>query len=226
MKLQERSYSSKTLRPKPAIYQEDDGSLIVIATSWGQTEHANRALEEIVKYVNAARSDVEVTSPFEFLTSLSDEVNYLRIALHIANDLLYRGQNRVEYLAGVEVVALLNRGSQIAWAQVGSPNLLIQRKNQSLQPLSVSLDLSSEMSTEGEMLPPLPSHLLGLDPTCHVQCGHSRVESGDQLVLMASSTIAPSLWAQDAKTDFGTITQRMIQEAPNAPFWMGLIQVD
>jgi len=31
---------------------------------------------------------------------------------------------------------------------------------------------------------------------------------------------------KDAKTDFGTITQRMIQDNPEMPFWLGLIQVD
>lgn len=226
MILQERSYSTKILRPKPVIHKEEDGSLIVIATSWGDTEHASRVVDEVVKYVNAAKSDVEVTSPFEFLTCLSDEVNYLRIALHIANDLLYRGENRREYFSGVEVLALLNRGSQVAWAQVGNPSLLIQRRGQSLQPLSISMDLSSEMATVGDALAPLPSQLLGLDPSCNVQCGSTRTQEGDQLLLTAGSSIAPSLWMKDAKTDFATITQRMIQGNPDAPFWMGLIQVD
>ncbi|WII70629.1 hypothetical protein QJS83_09180 [Bdellovibrio sp. 22V] len=227
MKLQERSYSTKIMRPKPAIHQEDDGSLIVIATSWGQPEHAQRAMDEVVKYVNAAKSDVEVTSPFEFLTCLSDEVNYVRTGMLIANDILYRGENKMEYFSGVEILALFKRGQQVAWGQVGCPSLFIQRKNQSLQPLSIGLDLSSELPVDSEALPPLPAQLLGLDPTCYVQCGHTHVQDGDQLVLLASSSVASSLWVHSGQAaELSTITNRMIQESPESPFWLGLVQMN
>jgi hypothetical protein len=112
MKLQERSYSTKIMRPKPLVHSEEDGSLVVIATSWGQPEHSQRAIEEVVKYVNAAKADVEVTSPFEFLTCLTDEVNYVRTGLLIANDALYRGENKNQYFSGVEILVLFRRGSQ------------------------------------------------------------------------------------------------------------------
>lgn len=225
MKISERSYSTKVLRPKPLIHQEDDGSFLVMATSWGHPEHAQLALEEVVKYISAAKSDVEVTSPFEFLTCLTDEVNYVRTGILIANDMLYRGQNRTEYQSGVEIMALFKRGSQVAWAQVGSPSLLIQRKNQGLQPLSVIPDLSSELSSAQQTLAPLPSQLLGLDRTCYVQCGHTHVGSEDQLVLLASSVMATSLWnKENHDVDLGLITKRMIQENPESPFWLGLIR--
>lgn len=223
MNLQERSYSTKVLRPKPLIHKEDDGSLIVIATSWGQPEHAQRAMDEVVKYVSAAKADVEVTSPFEFLSCLSDEVNYVRTGILLANDMLYRGENRAEYFSGVEIMAIFRRGNQVAWAHVGCPSLLIQRQNQGLQPLSVGLDLSSE-SLEG--LPPLPAQLLGLEPTCYVQCGHTSIAIGDQLVLLASPKIANTLWQKESTSvDLGNITTSMIQENPESPFWLGLIQI-
>lgn len=227
MKLQERSYSTKILRPKPFIHMEEDGSLIVLATSWGQPEHGQRVLEEIVKYVNAAKSDVEVTSPFEFLTCLTDEVNYVRTGVLIANDILYRGENKTEYFSGVEVLVLFKKGSQIAWAQVGCPSLFIQRENQSLQPLSMGLDLSSELFDSHEAQAPLPSQLLGLDPTCYVQCGHTHVTSGDHLVLLASSSIATSLWEKRSyDINMESITRSMIQDHPESPFWLGLVQLN
>ena len=225
MKIQERSYSTKILRPKPLIHREDDGSLIVVATSWGQPEHAQRALDEVVKYVGAAKADVEVTSPFEFLTCLTDEVNYVRTGILIANDLLYRGENRTEYFSGVELMAIFKRGSQLAWAHVGCPSLFIQRRNQRLQPLSVGLDLSSE--SESSQLPPLPAQLLGLDPTCYIQCGHTAVQTGDRLVLLASSRVATTLWTREGNTlDMSAVTTGMIQESPDSPFWLGLIDVE
>lgn len=225
MKMAERSYSTKILRPKPFVHREEDGSLIVVATSWGQPEHAQRALDEVVKYVIAAKSDVEVTSPFEFLTCLTDEVNYVRIGMLIANEVLYRGENKLEYVSGVELVVLFRRGAQLAWAQVGCPSVFIQRQNKSLQPLAMGLDLSTEIS-EGDGLPPLPAQLLGLDPTCYVQCGHTHVTDEDQLVLLAGASVAPSLWSQSlATTDINSITKKMIQEDPEVPFWLGVIQL-
>lgn len=226
MKLQMRSYSTKMMRPKPVIHEEDDGSLIVIATSWGQPEHAHRVAEEVSKYVGAAKSDVEVTSPFEFLTSLSDETNYLKIAIQIANEQLYRGENKLEYFSGVEVLALFYRGSQLAWAHVGQPNILIQRKKIPLQPLSMGLDLSSEIVAGSATMAPLPAELIGLDPTCYIRCGSTRVEIGDRLALLASSKLAPSLWSHEEEADFSAVANRVIQEAPDAPFWLGLVDID
>lgn len=229
MKLQERSYSTKILRPKPFIHREEDGSLIVLATSWGQPEHGQRVLEEVVKYVSAAKSDVEVTSPFEFLTCLTDEVNYVRTGVLIANDILYRGENKTEYISGVEVLVLLKKGSQIAWAQVGCPSLFIQRENQSLQPLSIGFDLSSEFidsAHQTQTQAPLPAQLLGLDPTCYVQCGHTYIKPVDQLVLLASSAIPSPLWEKHSRhTDMESITRSMIQDNPESPFWLGIVQM-
>lgn len=224
MRLKERSYSTKVLRPKPQIHLDEEGGLVVITTSWGQPEHANRVLEEVVKYVSAAKADVEVTSPYEFLTCLTDEVNYVRTAVLIANEMLYRGENRNEYFSGVEVLVLFQRGTQLAWAQVGCPSIFIQRKNQNLQPLAVGLDLASEMRHDG-MLPPLPAQLLGLDPTCNIGCGHTSVTPGDQLILLASSSVASSLWLKTSdSTDIAEITGKMLQEDPDSPFWLGLVE--
>src|SRR4051812_29355671 len=124
MKLVERSYSSKIFRPRPLVHAEQDGSLVIITTSWGVPEHAARVNDEILKYVQAARADVEVTSPFEFLSCLSDEANCLRVATMICNERFYRSDNRSDYNAGVELLVLAREGSHLSYAQVGSPNLL------------------------------------------------------------------------------------------------------
>lgn len=226
MKLQERSYSTRMLRPRPILHTEDDGSLIVVATTWGQPEHGQRAVDEVVKYVNAAKADVEVTSPFEFLACLPDEANYVRTALLIANDMLYRGENRMEYFSGVEILALFRRGNMLAWAQVGNPSIFAQRKSQRLQPLSVGLDLSRELNSESETLPPMPTQMLGVENSCSIQCGHTRLQEGEQVVLLASSVIAPSLLTRPSGNfSLSEITQKMIQENPEAPFWLGLIDL-
>ena len=223
----ERSYSTKILRPKPIFHIDEEGSFIVVVTTWGLPEHGQRAIEEVVKYVNSARSDVEVTSPFEFLTCLSDEVNCLRTGMLIANDFLFRGENRKEYFSGIEICALLQKDNQIAWAQVGGPSLLLQRSGLSLQPISVSQDLASELASEGLLLAPLPSQLLGVDASCNIHCGDLRVSPGDELILVSNHQLPSVLWLDGLeKKDFVSYTKQIIEGSPETPFWLGLIDVD
>ena len=227
MKMQERSYSGKIIRPKPIIRHDEEGSLIVVATAWGQADHGEKAVEEVVKYVNAAKADVEVTSPFEFLSCLPDEVNYVRTAIHIANDALYRGDNRREYFTGVEILAMFQRGNMLAWAHVGAPSILLQRHGKSLQPIAIGMDHTGDLQEDYSVLPPLPSQLIGLDPTCDIHCGHMSVTSGDQVVLLGSSTIAQSLWTRSrGAMALGDVTNAMIQENPEAPFWLGIVEIE
>ena len=226
MKIKERCYSTKVIRPRPLLHLEPDGSLLVVTNSWGQPEQAQNAMNEVVKYINGAKSDVEVTSPFEFLTCLSDEVNYARTGILVANEMLYRGSNRNQYFSGVEILTLSRRGNQVAWAQVGSPNIYLQRNQRRLQPLSVCQDLSSEIEEEGGSLPPLPGQLMGLEMSCNVQCGSTVVRSGDQLILLSSSCITSALWSKDsAKLDLAEVTKLMIQESPDSPFWLGIVEL-
>lgn len=225
MRLQERSYSSKVFRPKPHIHIEGDGKLMIVATSWGQPEHAQLAAEEVAKYVTAARGDVEVTSPFEFMTSISDEANHLRIGLQIANDVLYRGENKAEYMSGIEILAMSRKESQIAWAQVGAPHLLLRRPGRPLVPLATCFDHSFELALRGQRSAPLPSRLLGVDPTCNVVCGDLLAGDDDLLVLLSSSVLPQSLWSAQGPLDVQNLTAHFIRENAESPFWLGLVDL-
>lgn len=227
MRIEERSYSSKLYRPRPAIYTEPDGSFLVISTSWGDPEDAQKVNDDIAKYVQASKADVEVTSPFEFLTSLTMEANYLRIAALISNEQLYRGNNKNEYVAGVETLILLHKGSQMAYAQVGTPHLLIQKDGQPLSPVSVSYEASLEMSgAENSILPPLPQTLLGLNMNLNIRSGDFKVDEGDRLVLYAGSHWPDSLWNSTQASNLQQWTQKMVQRNPEAPFWLGVVRLE
>lgn len=227
MKLEERSYSTKMHRPRPAIYIEPDGSFIIVSTSWGSPEHAQKVNDDISKYVQAAKADVEVTSPFEFLTTLTNEANYLRIASLISNEQLYRSANKTEYLAGVETLILFHKGSQMAYAQVGAPHLLIQKTGRPLVPVSVGFEASFEMSgPDNTILPPLPQSLLGVDASLNIRCGDLRVDEGDRLVLYAGSFWPESLWSSAQMASLPQLTQKMVQQNPEAPFWLGIVDLE
>ena len=95
-----------------------------------------------------------------------------------------------------------------------------------MQPLSIGLDLSSEIEGVDTELPPLPSQLLGTDPTCLIQCGHTKINSEDQLILLSSGQIAPTLWESSGEIDFNVVAQKMIQQTPEMPFWLGVVQFE
>ncbi len=225
MKIEERSYNSKLIRPKPVVYSEND--LIVIATSWGQGNHAQKVVDEVSKYIDVAKADVEVTSPFEFLSCLPDEVNYLRTAIQIANEGLYRSENRGEYESGVELTVLYKKRSQIAWAQVGAPAIMLKRGSIPLQPLSAPIDLSMELSPDENFLSPLPSQLLGLEPTCDIKVGHFNSRPKDQVILLSCSRLPRALWSvKSSILTLPELTSCLVQGQEEQPFWLGIVDLD
>ncbi|WP_413289940.1 hypothetical protein [Bdellovibrio sp. HCB337] len=227
MRLVERSYSTKLHRPRPAIYTEPDGSFVIISTSWGNPEDGQKVNDDIAKYIQAAKADVEVTSPFEFLTALTNEANYLRIASLISNEQIYRSANKNEYISGVETLVLLHKGSQMAYAQVGAPHLLIQKPGRPLAPVAIGYEASLEMSgVENQILAPLPQTMLGIDASLNIRCGDFHVDEGDRLVLYAGSFWPDSLWTSSQANNLQQLTQKMVQQNPEAPFWLGVVDLE
>jgi hypothetical protein len=225
MNLKHRSYGGKVFRPTPFIHE--DNNLLVVASCWGPGDQTPTVVNEVVKYVTAAMGDVEVTSPFEYLTCLSDQANYLRIATLLANDLVFRGENRNEFVSGYELTVLLKSDKQLSWAQVGGPHILVGRQHRSLMPLTCQLDASNEMDSK-LALPPMPVRLLGLEASCQIDCGDVKFNPGDQLVIAAASRLPKSIFLENdpAKLNLEKVTKWMIQESPESPFWLGLLDLD
>jgi hypothetical protein len=223
MKIKQRSYGGKIFRPKPIIHEEEN--FLVFASCWGVGDNTQRMVDEIVKYVTAATSDVEVTSPFEYITCLSRQANILRIATLLANDFVYRGENRGEYTSGYEVVTLLKEGTQLTWAHAGGPNLLIKKGKRPLLPLVTQYDLSTDMSGAKEMMPPLPTNLLGIDTSCQIICGDMLIGDNDQVVLASASTLPSAFWgkSKSASLNLEKITEMMTADDPDSPFWIATI---
>ncbi len=224
MKLEERSYSAKNLRPRPTIYAEPDGSLLIISTSWADPGLASKVNEDIAKYVQAAAADVEVTSPFEFMTCLSDEANYLRVATLISNESLYRSENRGEYTAGLETLILYRKENKIAFAQVGAPYLLIEKAGFGLAPIATSYEACFEL---GQLFAPLPRELMGIDSSLNIRCGDFRIEAGDRLILYSGAFWPEAIWnGTSAGGSLLQMTQNIIRKNPESPLWIGLVDFE
>jgi hypothetical protein len=219
VKIQERNYSTSVIKPRPVVFQSPDLNMIVVMTSWGESNFKDRIFEEIQKFVFAAEGDVEVTSPFEMNTYLSRDCNFLRMCTLLINDLVYRGENRDSYKSCYELTILYKKDRKLSWVQVGTPNLFLF--NDRLIPLSVAVPLSQSESA-GALA--LPQQYLGTEMHCHFQLGEITVDSSQKVLLFSESCLYKDIWALPA-TDFTMdhLLKSQIQLDPDSPFWMAMI---
>lgn len=222
----ERSYSGKLFRPTPEVFIEEDGSFGVIATPWGSRQGAKKVIELLKDYILSSRHDMEATSPFQKLSCLSPLANNLRVAIMLANDSLYREDNKAEYTTGVEVLVFANSKQELAFAQVGSPHFLLARKGLPWIPLSVQIDLSTEMSQPPDLLPPLPQNLLGLHTTSNMNISSFKTQAGDRLILLSHSVISHPLYTLPFEdSNIESVSATLSKQYPDLPFWLGMFDI-
>ena len=166
---------------------------------------------------------MEVTSPFQKLSCLTPLANNLRAGLMLANDSLYREENKSEYTVGVEVLVFARNQCELAFAQVGSPNLLLARPGLPILPLSVQIDLSTELSLPPDMLPPVPQNMLGLHATTNLNVASFKTQKLDRLILLSHSVVAHPLFAVSSEAaGLESISIALAQKYPELPFWLGI----
>lgn len=227
MAFTDRSYSGRLFRPTPEVHIEDDGSLGVIATPWGGRQGAKKVIDLMRDYVQSARQDMEATSPFQKLSCLSPLANNLRVGIMLANDALYREDNKNEYTSGVEVLAFAHANNELAFAQVGMPHFLLARKGLPWIPLSVQIDLSTELSHPPEVLPPLPQNLLGLHTTSNMNIASFKTQPGDRLIFLSHSVVSHPLYMHGYDdSNLEKVSSTLSKQYPDLPFWLGVFNLD
>lgn len=224
MDIEDRSYNGRSFRPRPEIHLEDNGQLLIVATPWGSRAAAKRVIDCIRDFYLSARNDQEVTSPFQVLTCLSPAANNLRVAIMLANDTLYREDNKNEYQSGVELFVASRVDQEFVWAQVGQPHILLKRTHQPPLSLGGNLDLSMNLS-EKEVYAPLPQNILGLASTSNFAVNFFRPQKGDQLLLLSRSRVAPEVYGQ-SQFSLDKLSDSLVKDSEEMPFWMGLVKVD
>lgn len=223
MKFLEQLYRTKTRLPQPEHFIEPDGSFGVIVSCWGQENSAAKAVEHLIQLKNVYAQDRERTSPFAFLESLSYETNRLRQNLMHLNDFLYSQDNKNEYKNGYEVFVFSRTGQEWAWAQVGGPNLILNRAHAATL-LQASPTAESRFGFSKD---PLPGQLLGLHPTTPVSCGSIRTEQSDEIIfyigeLNISCIDEKFLQTQDLKFRMQAIAKRQ----QNKAFWLASLNYE
>lgn len=226
MSFEQRSYSSKVFRPTPEVHIEDDGSFGVVATPWGGRSGAKKVIDTLTDFILSAKQDMEATSPFQKLSCISPLANSLRAGIMLANDIIYREENKSDYISGVEVLVFSHAHGELAFAQVGYPHLYLARRGLPWIPLSVQIDLSTELSRPPEILPPLPQNLIGLHNTTNMNISSFKTQPGDRLIFLSHSVTAHAIYSLSSEhASIDKITETLSQHHPELPFWLGLLEI-
>ncbi len=221
MRLTERSFNTKLMRPKPMIYQDEGGDFILIMTPWGSAEDCQKVMDYVVQFLLTAKQDAELTTPFQNILNLSDEANDLRVATLMANDYVFRNTNQGGYNLIVETLFLSQHQNHVAWCQMGCPHLIV-KKNQGLaQPISLFPEFNSDLLNF-----PLPQQFVGSEPTIAPRCGDLYLDKQDEIILLSSSVVPQELWNLDSSNGLEDWTQQMVQKDGSQPFWLGRLELD
>ena len=224
MKIVERSFSGRYSRPRPILREEFNGELFLVATVWGNTAVGQQVIDDMTKYMSAAKGDVEVTSPFEFLPCYTSEGNALRVATLLANEQVCKGENKTSYASLIEVVAIWKNENKISWVQCGGPQILMKKPGRDLYPLSVTVDNSLEIFGANKEMSPMPTNGLGVDDVCNLNVGSCVFEEGDHVLLLSSVKTPRDLWQiTDSDLDLAKIVKKISPQMEEQPFWLGLI---
>ena len=244
MKLTERSFSTKLIRPRPSSHLSSNKELIAILTEWGgHSINSKNIFDELESQYNFLSTDKESTQPFPKLISISLIENNMRSSLVQANQTLFQKINYEEYRTGFELFYATTQGHMCTVIQIGQPMMIIDRPNHILHYVGGSADRWSfsysqktapdsplntpadPASTHTNIPPPLPGQLLGVynDIAFHPFC--FRFSSEDRLILLSRHNI-PSSWftIKRKDRDLNTLSELAVKENPDIPFWIGIIE--
>ncbi|RYZ64160.1 MAG: hypothetical protein EOP05_22475 [Proteobacteria bacterium] len=222
----ERPFSGRTFRPRPEIHLDTDSKTLIIATPWGPREAARKVINRMTDYLALAREDSEATSVFQKMSCLSTSANRLRTATLLANETLFREDNREEYRSGVEIFAGILEEDEFVWLQSGNPQILLSRVGKKLLPLGSQIDLSFDFSEGNEILSGLPSQLMGLDSSLNLSINSFRAHAGDKLALISHSHLPEGIFAiQRDQISVDGLSRAVAAATPNHAFWVGVLQI-
>lgn len=226
MMFSERPYSGKSFRPRPEISLDPQAKTLIVATPWGPRAAAKKVIDRMTDYLALAREDKEATSPFPRLSCLSNQANSLRIAALLANEVLYREDNRTEYKAGVELFAATFEDDEFVFIQAGNPQVLLGRADRTLLPLGSQIDLAFDLSEGHKLLPALPAQLLGLDSSLNLNINSFRARSGDKVLLLSHSHLPEDLFHMRGRdTELDTVSRALANAHPDLAFWLGILTI-
>lgn len=227
MNFEQRSYGGKYFRPTPEVAFSKAGGLFAVCTPWGSRSIAKKVLQSLEDQVISLHEDLESTSPFAKLTCLSPLANTLRIALMLTNDIVFGTENREEIKFGFEIFACLRNHNEMAWVQVGQPQLIWVRHGLSPLFLGGQGDLNREARGQGQIpIDPLPRQILGIYNSSNISVQSVAIKPSDRFLLLSrSETPASFPLAISRDSTLDSLTNTLAKDSVDMPFWIASLQL-
>ncbi len=187
MKSQITGHSDKFKFPATQVYSLLDDQLHIFLRSWNGNDANQKVIDEINHFLSAANADLEVTTPFEFIENLSSMANKVRISILLANDVIYKTENKEKYLQGFELAIVFKSQQEIVWSTVGRFEI---RATKNQKNISVS---HGGQFLDDQIL--LPVSLLGIDREPHVLTGSISVKNLDSLQIHSDFDEKATSWS-------------------------------
>ena len=176
--MQERFYSTHVRRPKTHFFRNENYHLTMAVCSWGKPEDCKKFYDLTIENYNLMFND-DATSPFEQYLQLTNIQNKLRTAILMANEQIYREDNRNSYETGLEFFVMVQNPRLVHWAAVGQPSVFYLHQGQ------INTIYSATTTTISS--DPVFLYGVGLEPKVQIQTGIfirlGQPKSGQQVVF-------------------------------------------
>ncbi|AZZ35709.1 hypothetical protein CIK05_02470 [Bdellovibrio sp. qaytius] len=185
MKAKINSHNGEQKFPQTRIHSLLNDNLIICIRLWSGPEVEQKAVDEIARYLSAADADLEVTTPFDYIESISSLANKVRVALLLANEAIYL-DNKEKYSQGFEVAICYKHSKEVSIGSVGRFAFNAEKK-----------DKSFTMFESGAFLDDLvllPTDLLGVEREVDIKC--SSVSTRDLTSIQIDSTFDQNTYWQ------------------------------
>lgn len=194
MKFESRSFNGDQKIPSTKIIQTLNDQLIICIRSWNSQDANQKIADEITHYLSSLDADLDITTPFDFIENLSFLANKVRVAVLLANDLIYGTDNKEIYQQGAEIAIFLTKGKELIWSCVG--RFSIQAEEDSSQFISI---YDSGVFLNDRVV--MPQELLGLYKSPQIQVGSMTTDKLQQLHVESKYNYGKTEWTLKL-TDF------------------------
>jgi len=209
MKYSMHLHQGQLKNPPTQAFKLLDDQLVIFLRGWGSQDYNQKFVDEITHFLSTAQADIEVTSPFDYLESLSSLANKVRIALLLAHDYFYKSENKTFFSIGFETTILMRQKKELAWGTVGRFSIHQVDSQQGLHVLS-------DVCTDRDKYILLPIELLGVEKDVEIRCGSFHVEQKNFIVSSCYNTPLTTELIQDERASSGI----------NSNYWFSKIALD
>lgn len=161
MKSKINSHNGFQKLPQTKVHSLLNDNLLIYIRLWSGPEVEQKAVDEIARYLSAADADLEVTTPFDYLESISSLANKVRVALLLANEAIY-AENKEKYTQGFEIAICYKHNKEVSIGSVGRFAFTAEKKDKSFRLFESGAFLDD--------LVLLPTDLLGIEREVNLSC--------------------------------------------------------